>query len=70
MIRPVHHWTPRRIRAHVAIAFMSLLCARHLAHRVSIQHGSMSTEAINHEQIRAESWVLKTPPRESAWRRP
>ncbi len=24
-IRPIYHWTPRRIEAHIAIAFMSLL---------------------------------------------
>ena len=59
-IRPIHHWTPRR-RGRMWLAFTSLLCARHLGHRVRIRHGSMSTEAINHAQIRAESWVLQDP---------
>ena len=40
---------------------MSLHCARHLAHGLRIQHGSMSTGAINHELFRAECWALQDP---------
>ena len=30
-VRPIYHWTPRRIRAHLAIAYMAFACVRHLA---------------------------------------
>ena len=28
-VRPIYHWTPRRIRAHLGIAFMAFACVRH-----------------------------------------
>jgi len=45
-IRPIYHWTPRRIKAHIAICFMALCCARHLGYRIAIEKGAMSTERI------------------------
>ncbi len=36
-VRPIYHWTPRRIRAHLAIAYMAFACVRHLAYRVKLQ---------------------------------
>ena len=36
-VRPIYHWTPRRVRAHLAIAFMAFACVRHLAYRVQLQ---------------------------------
>ena len=31
------HWTPRRIHAHLAIAFMAFACVRHLEHRLRLR---------------------------------
>jgi len=45
-IRPIFHWTSNRIRAHVAIAFMTLTCVRHLCYRTKIQGTEMSAETI------------------------
>ena len=46
-VRPIHHWTPRRIRAHLAIAYMAFACVRHLAYRVRLQKKrSLSPEEI------------------------
>ena len=36
-VRPIYHWTPKRIRAHLAIAYMAFACVRHLAYRVKLQ---------------------------------
>jgi len=47
-VRPIYHWTPPRIRAHLAISFMSLMCVRHLMYRVQLQ----SREALSPERIR------------------
>ncbi len=38
-VRPIFHWTAKRIQAHLAIAFMSLLCVRHLQYRMALQQG-------------------------------
>ena len=45
-VRPIYHWTPRRIRAHIAICFMALCCARHLEYRLAVQKKAMSVERI------------------------
>ena len=41
-VRPIWHWTPDRIRAHIAISFMAFACVRHLAYRVAVQKRRMS----------------------------
>jgi transposase len=54
-IRPIFHWTPHRIEAHIAIAFMALTCVRHLEYRVALQQDKMSPEvirnALSHVQL-------------------
>ena len=37
-VRPIFHWTPNRIRAHLVISFMAFTCVRHLEHRVKLQY--------------------------------
>ena len=53
-VRPIRHWTPDRIRAHIAISFMAFACVRHLAYRVATQQRRMSPEvmrsALTHRQ--------------------
>lgn len=48
-VRPIYHWTESRIRAHLAIAFMSFCCVRHLEHRVRLQYKKLSPEVIRRE---------------------
>ena len=45
-IRPVFHWKPRRIRAHIAICYMAFCCLQHLRHRLAIRGTPMSPDAI------------------------
>lgn len=45
-MRPIFHWSPARIQAHVAICFIALCCVRHLMYRVRLQQGAMSAQAI------------------------
>ena len=46
-VRPVFHWTPERVKAHVAIAYMAFACVRHLAYRVELQQKKrMSPETV------------------------
>ena len=37
-LRPIYHWTPKRVKAHIAICFMALVCLRHLEYRVLKQY--------------------------------
>lgn len=58
-IRPIFHWTPARIKAHVAIAFMSLVCVRQLEYRVALQYQKLSPEIIRNELIHVQLSFLK-----------
>ena len=46
-MRPVFHWKPERVKAHIAIAYMAFACVRHLAYRIEVQQRErMSPERI------------------------
>jgi len=45
-IRPIYHWKPSRIKAHLAISFMAYTLVRHLEHRVRLQYIKLSPERI------------------------
>lgn len=44
-VRPIYHWKPRRIQAHIAIAFICLVCARILSYRAAVQQRTSLSEA-------------------------
>ena len=58
-VRPMFHWTPRRIKAHIAIAFMTLLCVRHLEYRTRIQQRKMSPEVIRQALVQVQCSVVE-----------
>ena len=59
-VRPVHHWTPGRIRAHLAIAYMAFACVRHLAYRVKLQKKrNLSPGAIRDALLNRQCSVLR-----------
>ena len=58
-IRPIYHWTPSRVRAHIAISFMAFSCVRHLMYRVSLQQGAMSAEVIRNALIHVQTSLLR-----------
>ncbi len=58
-IRPIFHWTPERIKAHIALCFMAFTCVRHLEYRVALQYKKLSPEAIRAALVRVQISVLK-----------
>ena len=58
-VRPIYHWTPARIRAHIAIAFMTLLCVRHLSYRMALQSRPVSPEVIRNALVHVQHSVLQ-----------
>lgn len=58
-IRPIYHWTPKKIKAHIAISFMSLLLVRHLCYRVNLQYKKLSPEAIKKELLHSQESIIK-----------
>ena len=57
-VRPIYHWTPDRIKAHLAISFIAFTCIRHLEYRVALQYKKMSPECIRGALIRVQSSIL------------
>ena len=62
-VRPIYHWTPQRVKAHIAISFMAFSCIRHLEYRILLQYRKMSPQAIRTELSRVQISVLKDPSR-------
>ena len=59
-VRPIYHWTPRRVRAHLAIAYMAFACVRHLAYRVELQKKRrLSPAAIRDALLNRQCSVLR-----------
>ena len=58
-IRPIYHWTPKRVKAHIAISFMALVCVRHLEYRVKRQYKKLSPEVIRNELLHSQCSILK-----------
>jgi len=36
-IRPIFHWTPRRVKAHIGICYMAFCCQQYLRYRLKLQ---------------------------------
>lgn len=58
-IRPIYHWTPKRVKAHIAISFMALVCVRHLEYRVQGQYMKLSPEVIKNELLHSQCSILR-----------
>jgi transposase len=57
-VRPVFHWKPRRIKAHMAICFTAYSLVKHMQHRVRLQYKNLSTEKIRQTLIRVQTSIL------------
>ena len=57
-IRPIFHWTPDRIRAHIAMCYMALCCVRTLEYRVKRQHEKLSPEVIRENLLSVQASLL------------
>jgi len=58
-IRPIYHWTPKRIQAHIAISFMAFACVRHLEYRVKLHYKKLSPEAIRQVLLDVQASVIE-----------
>ena len=58
-IRPIFHWTPQKIKAHIAIVYIALCLVRHLEYRVTLQQCKMSAETIRNALMHVQLSILK-----------
>jgi len=57
-VRPVFHWVPRRVKAHLAISFTAYTLAKHLEYLVKLQYHKMSPEKIRQSLVRVQTSIL------------
>lgn len=57
-IRPVYHWKPDRVKAHIAISFAAYTLLRHLEYRVNLQYKKLSPEIIRKTLLSVQTSVL------------
>jgi transposase len=58
-VRPVYHWTPERVKAHLGIAFMSYVLVAMLEYRVKLQYKDLSPEEIRRNLVKVQASLLR-----------
>lgn len=57
-VRPVYHWKPRRIAAHIGICFVAYALVKHLEYRVRLQYKKLSIEKIRYTLMKVQTSIL------------
>ncbi len=58
LIRPIYHWKPRRIKAHIALVYMSFSLLRFMQHKLKKRGINLSVEKIRKELIHAQVSIV------------
>jgi len=57
-IRPVYHWKPSRVKAHIAISFSAFMLTRYLEHRIRKQYKKLSPARIKNLLLEVQTSFL------------
>jgi len=57
-MRPIFHWKPHRVKAHIAISFMAFVCVRYLEYRIATQSSKLSPEEIKKSLLLTQASIL------------
>lgn len=57
-MRPIYHWRPNRIRAHISICFIAYSMIRHVEHKMRDNHFPMSIDTIRDELRHVQSSIV------------
>ncbi len=57
-MRPIYHWAPERIKAHIAICFLAFTLVKQAMRRARIQYMPMSFEKLRNELLHAQSSIM------------
>ena len=60
-IRPIYHWKPSRVKAHLAISFTAYMLTRYLEHRVKTQYKSLSPAVIRGLLLSVQTSIIDCP---------
>jgi len=57
-VRPIYHFKPHRVKAHLAISFTAYALVKHLQYRVKLQYRKLSPEKIRQHLINVQTSIL------------
>jgi transposase len=57
-VRPVFHWNPSRVKAHIAIVFTAYALVRYMGYRVKLQYRKLSPEKIRQLLLKVQTTIL------------
>jgi transposase len=57
-VRPVYHWKPERIKAHIAICYCAYCLVKQMEYRVSLQYEKLSIEVIRELLMHVQTSVF------------
>jgi transposase len=57
-IRPIYHWTPKRIKAHLTISFAAYMLTRYLEYRVRLQYKKLSPQIIRNLLLNVQKSIV------------
>ncbi|MBU0506929.1 transposase [bacterium] len=57
-MRPIYHWTEKRIKAHISLCFLAFTLVKQATYRLSIQQTPMSFEQLRNELLHTQSSIL------------
>ena len=57
-IRPIYHWTPSRVKAHIAISFTAYMLTRYLEYRVRLQYKKLSPNVIRNLLLNVQKSIV------------
>lgn len=66
-IRPVYHWTPQRVKAHIAICFMALACVRYLYYITKVHQLEFSELSIRQTLTQVQISILSHTQQDSKY---
>jgi len=57
-MRPIYHWTPKRIKAHIALCFIAYTLVKQALYRSKLQKMFLSFEQLRNELLHVQSSIL------------
>lgn len=69
-MRPIFHFTPNRIEAHISICYLAFALVRHAQLRVRLRQRAMSVEKIRDELLGIQSSIVRDTRRGGLYRLP
>ena len=59
LIRPIYHWKPRHIKAHITLVYMSFSLLRFMQHKLKSQGIKLSVERLRNELTQAQVCIVR-----------